>query len=601
MDRKLIKCGDDILRIIEQNESDTLIVNFKKQTMPRWVSNASLTEYTPYSEEISLPDIKDIAASSRKKAYERFNIISPVLPYISNKSLRNKAIDEIAAAKGISKQTIYRYVWLYAAYQNISALAPKEKKVRKELTKDEKNIRWSLNKYYYTRHQNTLSTVYTLMLKEKYCDKNGVLFDTYPSFYQFRYYYRKNKKNQNYFISRKGIKYYQRNYRPLLGDGIQEFAPAIGYGMLDSTVCDIYLINDSGGIVGRPILTACIDAYSGLCCGYTLSWEGGVYSLRSLMLNIIADKREWCRQFGIEIDASDWNCNKLPATLITDMGREYASETFEQITDLGATVINLPPYRPELKGAVEKFFDVVQNLYKPYLKDKGVIEPDFQERGIKDYRKDACLTIKDFEKVILYCIIHYNSARIIQNFPYTEKMIAENVQPFSSCIWNYGLNQIGANLITIDCKTLVLTLLPRTTGKFTRKGLVANGLRYKNDSYTEQYLKGGNAAVAYNPENVSELWIIENGRYTKFTLIESRFQGKDMTDVTTIKSRQKALEHSNKNTFLQARIDITNHISAIAENAAVHNNTSIKDIRINRKREQQKTHIDYIERSLENE
>ena len=102
MDRKLIKCGDDILRIIEQNESDTLIVNFKKQTMPRWVSNASLTEYTPYSEEISLPDIKDIAASSRKKAYERFNIISPVLPYISNKSLRNKAIDEIAAAKGIS-------------------------------------------------------------------------------------------------------------------------------------------------------------------------------------------------------------------------------------------------------------------------------------------------------------------------------------------------------------------------------------------------------------------------------------------------------------------------------------------------------------------
>ena len=74
-----------------------------------------------------------------------------------------------------------------------------------------------------------------------------------------------------------------------------------------------------------------------------------------------------------------------------------------------------------------------------------------------------------------------------------------------------------------------------------------------------------------------------------------------MTDVTTIKSRQKALEHSNKNTFLQARIDIANHISAVAENAAVHNNTSIKDIRINRKREQQKTHIDYIERSFENE
>ena len=29
----------------------------------------------------------------------------------------------------------------------------------------------------------------------------------------------------------------------------------------------IYLVNDAGSLVGRPILTACVDAYSGLCCG----------------------------------------------------------------------------------------------------------------------------------------------------------------------------------------------------------------------------------------------------------------------------------------------------------------------------------------------
>lgn len=67
------------------------------------------------------------------------------------------------------------------------------------------------------------------------------------------------------------MKSYQRNNRPLTGDGIQAFAPAIGVGMLDATVCDIYLINDAGNLVGRPILTACIDAYSGLCCGYVLA------------------------------------------------------------------------------------------------------------------------------------------------------------------------------------------------------------------------------------------------------------------------------------------------------------------------------------------
>jgi hypothetical protein len=106
---------------------------------------------------------------------------------------------------------------------------------------------------------------------------------------------------QNYYISRGGIKNYQRNNRPLLGDGVQEFAHSVGFAMLDSTICDIYLINDSGKLVGRPILTACVDGYSGLCCGYSLSWEGGVYSLRSLMLNVITDKKEWCKKLNVPL------------------------------------------------------------------------------------------------------------------------------------------------------------------------------------------------------------------------------------------------------------------------------------------------------------
>ena len=110
-----------------------------------------------------------------------------------------------------------------------------------------------------------------------------------------------------------------------------------------------------------------------------------------------------------------WNCNTLPGTLVTDMGKEYVSDTFRQITDLGVTVVNLPPYRPELKGAVEKFFDVVQNLFKPHLKGKGVIEPNFQEQGSHDYRKDACLTMADkpyckflFSSIDKFSALNYN-------------------------------------------------------------------------------------------------------------------------------------------------------------------------------------------------
>lgn len=177
---------------------------------------------------------------------------------------------------------------------------PKKRIDESELTQDEKNMRWDLNKFFYTTAKQSLTTAYTMMLKEKYCDSLDVLMDIYPSFYQFRYFYRKTKKMQNFYISKDGLKSYQRNNRSLTGDGVQEFAPVVGVGMLDSTICNIYLVNDAGNLVGRPILTAGIDAYSGLCCGYALSWEGGVYSLRGLMLNIIADKSAWCKKFGME-------------------------------------------------------------------------------------------------------------------------------------------------------------------------------------------------------------------------------------------------------------------------------------------------------------
>jgi transposase InsO family protein len=195
-------------------------------------------------------------------------------------------------------------------------------------------------------------------------------------------------------------------------------------GMLDSTICDIYLVNDSGEVVGRPLLTACVDAFSGMCTGYYLGWEGGMYSLRGLMLNVIADKVEHCKKLGISISKNEWDCLELPSTLVTDMGSEYKSETFEQLTDLGVSVINLNPYRPDLKSVVEKFFDCVQALYKPMLKGMGVIESDFQERGANDYRKDARLTIEQFERVLIHCILYCNNQRII-NLPSNRELQAQ--------------------------------------------------------------------------------------------------------------------------------------------------------------------------------
>ena len=604
----LLRSGDSIIRVLEIQDNRVLIIDCIKRTMPVWNDISKVESYTICADEelrevtgIKVSSLDNLDPRQRKTMYNRYTMISSVLAVVSDDSLRSRMICTAANDNGVCKRTIKNYLRLYLSYMDIAVLAPKKRETETELTQDEKNIRWALNKFFYTTKKQSLMTAYTMMLKEKYCDGLGMLVEEYPSFYQFRYFYRKTRNLQNFYISRDGLKNYQRNNRPLTGEGVQEFAPAVGVGMFDATVCDIYLVNDTGSLVGRPILTACVDAYSGLCCGYSLSWEGGVYSLRGLMLNIIADKVRWCSRFGISIQREDWDCDLLPATFVTDMGSEYTSENFEQIAELGVKVVNLPSYRPELKGLIEKFFDLIQESYKKHLKGKGVIEPDYQERGAHDYRKDACLTMTDFEKIVLHCIIYYNSQRIIESFPYTEDMIAAQVKPYASQIWNWGKSQIGANLIGIGKRELMLTLLPRTIGRFSRSGLKVNKIRYHCEGYTEQYLSGGDVTVAYNPEDVTSVWVLEDGSYIEFTIIESRYQGKDLTATHELQTSQRDIARGAVRDNLQAQINLAQHIETIAGSGAGRGDVHMKNIRSIRRREQTKYHRDYMKEGTSHE
>ena len=599
--KDIIACGASLYRVLNVADDTIFVMDCLKPKMPYWKSIAEadckyVTEQELYERTgKAIVSLDDLDAVRRRVALNRYTIIAGVLPFLTDVNLRGEIIKRLANEHNLSAQTIRNYLYDYLIYQNTAVLAPKTKDKDKKLTPDQKNMRWALNKFFYTKYKNSLKTAYALMLKNKYCDEFGVLKAEYPTFNQFRYFYRTHRKLQTYYIARDGIKDYQRNNRPLLGDGVRAFAPNVGVGLLDATICDLYLVDDSGSLIGRPILTACIDAYSGLSCGYNVSFVGGNYSLRGLMLNVITDKVAHCKKYGITIEKTDWNCDKLPGTLVTDKGTEYVSENFEQITELGVSLINLPAYRPDLKGKIEKFFDLVQSAYKKHLKGKGVIEPDFRERGAHDYRKDACLTLKEFETIVLHCIIYYNTKLLLENFPFTEDMLKAQVKPFANCIWNYQLESLGSNLISVTTENLILTLLPRTNATFSRKGLKANGLRYKCEGFTERFLSGGTAVVAYNPEDCGTVWLCEKGTFTPFELIESRFAGKSIAAVQQMKDMQREITKAASIDALQAQIDLADHIQTIARSKTHFEDTKIKDIRKTRKREQQRTHRNYID------
>ena len=562
----IVQTPSGTFRILSIESEKVLAIDCEKKMMPKFFStsffeNGEILENLPFS----FPLWDELSPTDRRIAQKRYTMIASAVAVIGDKQKRNSMIDYASEQFKVSKQTLRSFLCSYLAYQDIAVLAPKKKR-EKELTKDQKNIRWALNKFFYTRNQNSLSTAYTMMLKEKYCDAYGNLVSDHPSFNQFRYFYRKHKKIENFHISREGLTAYQRNNRPLLGNGVQEFAPYIGTAMLDSTICDIYLVDEKGELKGRPILTAACDANTSMCLGYVLSWENDVNSLKKLMINIIEDKVSLCERMGISISKEQWNVfDQIPGVLITDQGHEYTSQNFEQISELGITLINLPPYRPELKSIIEKFFDLIQTSYKGSLKGKGVIMPDFSERGAHDYRKDAVLTLKDFEKIVVRCIIHYNCDRVIETYPYTTEMLSTGVSPYASSIWNWKKNNNEMNLIDVTKQDLILTLLPRAVGKFTRHGLKLNGLRYYADGYKERYLRGEESSIAYNPDDCSRVWLREkDGSFVPFFLIEKRFTDMSFKAAQDIQGQQKQIAQNAMKDQYQAKINLMSFIETVA-------------------------------------
>ena len=153
----LLKDGNNIIRVLEIQPDKILIIDCVKRTMPVWVGLSALDSFSVCNDEVlnestnfTVTDIENLNADQKRTMYDRYTLIAPILPFIADERMRSKLIGSIATEHNISKQTIRSYLCLYLAYMNIIVLAPRQRLDDIKLTQDEKNIRWALNKFFYT-------------------------------------------------------------------------------------------------------------------------------------------------------------------------------------------------------------------------------------------------------------------------------------------------------------------------------------------------------------------------------------------------------------------------------------------------------------------
>lgn len=298
-----------------------------------------------------------------------------------------------------------------------------------------------------------------------------------PRYEQFLYHVNLNRSQRRAVRSRLGERKWALTKRPLINDLTGEaWGPASRY-QIDATVLDLYAVSrlDRNRIIGRPTLYVVIDVFSRMIVGFAISFDPPSWqAAMTALANAFSDKVEFCAKYGVTITKDEWPCNHLCAILEGDRG-EILSAKIENLTKL-VTIENASAWRADWKGIVESRFKILQEPFRPFV--PGYVEPDFNERGTRDYRLDAMLNVDDIMKTMILLILHFNNEHELQGYPKLPAMTADGVAAVPLELWDWGIANGGGRPRNIPEDVAHFKLLPRQNASVNRHGIYYNGNYY---------------------------------------------------------------------------------------------------------------------------
>lgn len=595
---KFVSYKGRLYRLLMEVEGFAWVSDWEKNGAPIRIGNTSELIQENVPEEF----LDETIPSKKREATmeSRLKIIEPLIDepiFICNPTLRSKKILEISKAHGISSKTVTRFYFAYLAKGKRGLLPAKRTQSDKksESSYIDEDMQKAIKKYYYSPKKLSLYGAYEMYLLDYWKGENGRLQKGYPDFARFQRNYRKIKNGYRGIISRQGIGDYQKNYRPLLGSA-NDRAPNCGTFEMDATEADICIVSKySRKPIGRPVVYLAVDVATRLITGIYVGLSGGSDAILQCLRSTVEDKVSFCKKYGIDISAKQWPSIGLPQTIVTDKGRDFMSGRVKELCErFEIEITNLPAYRPDLKGCVEKAFDCLQERYKPMLRGYGTIEVENTREGAMPVQTKACLDLSEYTRILLRCVIYYNSSRVV-SFQREPQMISDGVQPVSSNIWEWMVKMNRANLISANTEDIFLMLLPRATGSITRQGLVFDGLHYDSEELdmTREYVEAGitgrrKVTVAYQKENAEQIFLVRNGRYYKFVLTSASaiFSGISFEEVKLMRKEENKVRKEAEKTQARDAAMCSDFIRKTALNAEKTKPHSRKDVTLQRMKQE---------------
>lgn len=518
---------------------------------------------------------------------------------------RNELIHELSTEIELSKKTILKYLkryWkrgmtktaLLPDFQNCggrgkdkSDSTVKRGRPRKfvgtqgvNIDEETKNVfRIAKRRFYEKKNNVTLRFAYEQMIKEFYKKELKECPELLPTYKQFVYWLRKEQDDRKTIILKNGKRHFDLNYRPLLSSATSEVQFPLEKVQIDSTVADVFLVSEfnRNWIIGRPILYFCKDVWSRMIVGIHVSLDGPNFEqARIALMNMVENKKQFCKRYGIEIDETDWPTAHLPACLVADRAELLSNASNILTEELNIKIENSAPYRGDFKSIVEQHFRLLNIQVKPLL--PGAVHSDFQKRGAKDYRLAGKLTLKEFTQIVIKCVLYYNNHHVIDQYVRDKDLIQSGIEAVPIKLWNWGIQNKAGKLRTISKDLMMLHLLPRATATVTGKGIKFKNIYYgstlalKEQWFVKARLNGSwKVDITYDPREMDFIYIrgIHKNSFERCFLLDHqhRYGSTSICDVDYLHQYEKMKKTEHKQEELTGKIQLLEDIEEIIKKA----------------------------------
>lgn len=436
---------------------------------------------------------------------------------------------------------------------------------------------------------------------------------------QFKYHFQRylNGDFGRALIRRYGQRKFNLKYRDIKGDSTSQALWPCALYQIDATLADVYLVSllNRRHIIGRPVLWIVSDVFSHMIVGFCVRLEGeGWLGLKLALENATADKVTYCARYGITINEDMWPACYLPDQLTGDRGPLSSYNADHLAYLLNTHVSNTPPYRPDWKAIVEQVFN--QLNVRVFHGLPGAVDPE-HERGDKDYRLAAVLTIHDLTEIVISTILYYNNHHRMTSYQLDKDMIADEVQPYPSELYYWGVDNRSGIPRYKDPETIRAALLPEDTATVTEQGIKFGPNVYSCELAEKEgwFLKARNngrwnVRIAFDPRTTKVIYLrLGDGSPSILCQLKpkSPFENCDWAEVDTYVEHKGLEEARDVQRGIQALSNLDTEVGnivakaaqktqdAISQTPGESNRSRLKNMRVRRKEELERMHLNEVQ------